>query len=466
MKNLECIITDGKKKLAVHPSKMIVYLQGKIVEAFDKNDDVHYLLFFKEEYLTTLKVTSVRRRSFLEKAHKYGETYPAPHPFIHDLLSPDTTYQKRSLHQLRGKFQNQHTTQETALMLTFFDAFMSKKDLFEDIQSLYYQHRRSGQLFMGYRIIRVLMDFTPKHSWVKQLSNEMEFLTFKEMYQDLSDRLWEQDPIFMEKTLYFRRKQTENFQQLLHFFKEEKRWIDVLSLLMDYISRNGADAYYDEFVQWLDLYYSDEQKHLILEDLYSKSPHIEPLQRDLLQIHLSLHQLQKAMQLLKQHDMTLEDNQGEAFENMLENIDLSSGAIEVEQLNTYIAPLLETEPGKAEKILQKCMNQLLANRDITYISKWLEPIRQKSQKSPTVAQIDKMKKMREDPDKQLQLGEMYYNFNQLDQAIDCFSWEMELNKSDPQPVRWLSKIYLELGKKEESKAYQELYRNMQQQENA
>ncbi|RSL32441.1 hypothetical protein D7Z54_14890 [Salibacterium salarium] len=462
MENLECVITDGKKKWTVQPSKMVMYLQCKFIETFDEKGDIHYLLFFKEEYLTSLKVTSVRRRSFLEKAHKYGVTFTAPHPFIDDILSPHSTYQKRSLNQLRGKFQHQHTTQETALMLTFFDAFMSKKELFEDIQSLYYQHRRNGQLFLGYRIIRVLMDFTPKHSWVKQLSNEMEFSTFKEMYQDLSEKLWDQDPIYMEKALYFRRKQANSFQQLLHFLKEEKRWIDVLSLLMDYISLNGADAYYDEFVQWLELYYSDEAKQLILEDLYAKYPHIESLQRDLLQTYLTLHQLQSAMQLLERHNITLGEEQAEAFENMLEEIDITSGTVEVEQLNTYIAPLFETQPTKAEKILQKCMNQLLANRDINYIYQWLDPIRQKSQKSPVVSQIDKMKKMREDPDKQLQLGEMYYEFNQLDQAIDCFSWEMELNKSDPQPVRWLSKIYLELGKKEESKAYQELYRNMQE----
>ncbi|MFZ4453262.1 hypothetical protein [Salibacterium aidingense] len=461
MKSMECTVTDGKKQIVVQPAAMTVFLQNKMVEAYDAKGSVYYLVFFKNEYLTTWKAESLRRRSFLEKACKYGVVYQSPHPFIREVLSSQTSYHKRSLSQLRGKFQGQHTTQETALMLTFFDAFVSKKELFKEIQSFYYQHRRSGQLFLGYRIIRLLQDFTPKHSWVKQMANDMEFSSFKDLYQRSAPELWEKDPIYMEKAHFYARKNSENTTRLLQFLKEEKRWAEAFSLMVDLISRYNAEAYYKELLQWLKLYYDKEEQLAVLEDLYDRAPSIKRLQEDLLEMYLTENKLENALILIKRHHLALEGKNEAALENMLATMDLHTGSIPLDELSTYIVPLYETQPQKAEKILQKCVHQLLSDRTIQDIMNWLAPVREKYQSSPTVKQMDKMKKLREDPDKQRELGEMLYEFNQLDQAIECFSWEMELNTTDPEPVRWLSKIYLDLGKEAESKAYQDLYRKMQ-----
>ncbi|MGY4690669.1 tetratricopeptide repeat protein [Salibacterium sp. K-3] len=462
MRKTECTITDGKKQITVQPSAMTIFLQGKMVEAWDKAGNVYYMMFFKDEYLTTMKAESVRRRSFLEKGSRYGAVYKAPHPFIHEILSGRTSFPKRSLSQLRGKFQSQHTYQETARMLTFFDTFTSKKDLFQDIQSYYYQHRRSGQLFLGYRILRVLLDFTPKHSWVKQLANDMEFSTFKDMYQRMAPELWEKDPLFMEKACYYERKDPDKAAQLLRFLKEEKRWVDAFSLMIDQIRREGdGGASYDELMQWLNLYYDKEEQQLILEDIYEKCGSAERLREDLLHLYLGRHDLEKTLRLLQRHELTLTEKQENALEEMLDTVDLKTADISLDDLSFYIASMYETAPRKAEKVLHTCVNELLAERPLPEVLAWLAPIREKTQASPVIQQIEKMKTYREDPEKQRELGEMLYDFNQLDQAIDCFSWEMEMNTTDPEPVRWLSKIYLDLGRDEESKAYQDLYRKMQ-----
>ncbi|SFM01366.1 tetratricopeptide repeat protein [Salibacterium qingdaonense] len=461
MNQTECVITDGKKQTTVRPASLIVFLQGKMIEAWDKTGQVYYMIFFKNEYLTTMKAHHVRRRSFLEKAVKHGAVYEAPHPFIGEVLSDKTSFPKRGLSQLRGKFQSQHTYQETARMLTFFDAFVSKKDLFQDIQSFYYQHRRTGQLFLGYRIIRVLMDFTPKHSWVKQLANDMEFSTFKDMYQRMEPELWEKDPLYMEKSCYYGRKDPENAAQLLRFLKEEKRWVDAFSLMIDQIQREGGDAYYDELLQWLHLYYDKEEQQLILNDLYAKVPSMKRLPQDLLSIYLSRHDLENTLRLLQQHDMSLNEKQEAALEDMLEKMDLKTSGARLDDLPLYIASMYDNQPRKAEKILQLCVNELLSDRPLQDVITWLAPIREKSHASPVLQQLEKMKAYHDDPEKQRELGEMLYDFNQLDQAVDCFSWEMEMNTTDPEPVRWLSKIYLDLGRDAESKAYQDLYRKMQ-----
>ncbi len=67
----------------------------------------------------------------------------------------------------------------------------------------------------------------------------------------------------------------------------------------------------------------------------------------------------------------------------------------------------------------------------------------------------------DDPNEQLQLGEYYYQLDSFEKALDCFSWEMELNPDNPEPVRWLSKLYQKLDRPQEAKTYQNLYSTMQ-----
>ncbi len=467
MENLDYLIIDGKKRISIQPQRMAVYLQSKIVETVDKNRGVYYLFFYKDEYLTALKAASVRRRSHLEKAFKHGMTFPSAHPFCRTVLSSEGTFQKRSFNQMHGKLQKQYTPHETALILTFFDAFIPKRKLFKDIQAYFYQYRRNGQLFAAYRILRILLDFTPKHSWVKQTANELGYAKFKMMYQEMAGTLWEKDPLFVEKALFARRKKhPERAEELIDFLNNEERWIDALALLMNQLIQTSSAVYYNQLQQLLNKQYTHTDLLFILEDLYQRIPNLESLQYELLRFYLKYHHLNSSVQLMNKHHMSLKEEQWSTLETMLENIDVVSADIQVEELNSYLASLFKTQPRKAETILQKCVTQLMESRDLSYISNWLDPIKEIYSQSLVVKRIEQMKQLSDDPDKQRQLGELYYHFDQLDQAIECFSWEMEMDKSDPLPVRWLSKIYLEAGKKEESKAYQQLYRDMQNKANA
>ncbi|WP_193750887.1 hypothetical protein [Bacillus coahuilensis] len=51
------------------------------------------------------------------------------------------------------------------------------------------------------------------------------------------------------------------------------------------------------------------------------------------------------------------------------------------------------------------------------------------------------------------------------EAIECFEWEMEMHPQDPLPVKWLTKLYSEMGKKEEAKNYLNLLHSMQKTSN-
>ena len=57
----------------------------------------------------------------------------------------------------------------------------------------------------------------------------------------------------------------------------------------------------------------------------------------------------------------------------------------------------------------------------------------------------------------MELGQYYAEFKRYDDAIECFSWEMELHPDDSLPVYQLSKMYQHKGMIEEAKAYQQVY---------
>jgi hypothetical protein len=43
--------------------------------------------------------------------------------------------------------------------------------------------------------------------------------------------------------------------------------------------------------------------------------------------------------------------------------------------------------------------------------------------------------------------------------VECFNWELELDPTNIRSIKWLSKLYLEMGMVEESKSYQYMLRD-------
>ena len=72
-----------------------------------------------------------------------------------------------------------------------------------------------------------------------------------------------------------------------------------------------------------------------------------------------------------------------------------------------------------------------------------------------------MVKLNESLDDMQTLGEIYFELQQFEKAIECFSWEMELNPTKTKPLKWLAKAYHEMGQKQESEVYQQLCINIQ-----
>lgn len=454
------LLYDKKQPIRLHLSRMTVYSQSKIIEAFTENNEVYYLFFFKDNYLTARKATRLKLNSHIAKALKYGIIFHHPHPLINSLYSSCSPLKSLSFDQLMKKLETQYTPQEKALVLTYFESFTPQKELFKHIQNIFYQYRRNGQLFEGYKIIQVLLDFTPDHSWVKPLAGSLTYKKYADLYKDFSGELFTKDLIFVEKSLFLQKENYPSFQQLKSILSNESRWIDLISLSIYKFSLSPSIDTYQELLQLLEEHLENEDITDVLADLTLSITNFPELYLDLIERFFKLNKVEEAISLMTEQSLELNTLQVRTLENLLENLNLDDSNVQIEKINYILLPLFKSEPQKLEKILRKCVTQLLKSKDINYIKDWLTPQRESQHSLPIIEIVNKMQILSEDPNQQQLLGEFYYQFNQFDKAIECFSWEMELNNTDPKPVQWLSKIYQMIGMKDEYKAYQQLYIEM------
>ncbi|MCF6411399.1 hypothetical protein [Pseudalkalibacillus salsuginis] len=455
------LLYDHQKPIRLRAERVAVYLQGEIIESYSEDNAVYYLFFYKYQFLTAVKATRLRRRSFIEKAFKRGMVFNAPHPFIKELLSSNHPCQILSFNPLLDKLEKHYTPQEKAFILTFFESFIPKKQLFNEIKAVFYHYNRKGQTFLGYKIIRILMDFAPNHSLVEYFANDIKVQKYADLYNKNAEKILAEDFIFAEKALYYRKKKDSCFQQLTERLEKESRWIDLIALFSCKLTSSPSTDYYYPLIKLLEAHFDEYETMSFLEALSSKLPEFRPLQQNLFQHYIKHHKIEAVSHMMKNHDFELNSNQVEIFGDLLEQVDPEEDLIEPEMLHTVLGPVMNMYPEKADNLLTKYVISLLKTEELSSIQEWLRPFNENYKNLQIIRKIDTMQELSNDPDQMQTLGELYYEFRQLNQAVECFSWQTELNPTDPKPLRWLAKVYGEMGKTQESEAYRQQCINLQ-----
>ncbi|AGK54113.1 hypothetical protein [Bacillus sp. 1NLA3E] len=450
------LLYDHQKPILLKAEKISFYLQGEIIEAFTENNEVYYLIFYKYQFLTAVKAIRLRRKSYIEDSFKKGMVFNAPHPFINGLLSSNAPLKIISFQPLIKKLDRLYTPQEKSFILTFFESFFPKKQLFEQINSVFFEYRRNGQMFLGYRIIRILMDFAPKHSLVKQLANDSMFNKYADLYNQKSEKLFAKDLIFAEKTLYAQKDNEECFQQLVALMEKESRWIDLSSLLIYKLSQTPSIDYYQLLLDQLEKHLSENETVQILEKLSNDLPSFLPLQKELFEKYVKNFKIEKVLNMMNSYHFQLNSSQVQALGDILDCVDSEGQSFQPEVLKDLLKSYIDFFPEKAEILLNKYVISLLKTHELDYIKEWLNPFMKNHQCLKIFEKIDTMKRLNEDLDQMQTLGELYVEFGQFEKAIECFSWEMELKPTNTKPLQWLSKIYREMGMNHEADAFREL----------
>ncbi|ALX48914.1 hypothetical protein [Lentibacillus amyloliquefaciens] len=455
------IYTSSQKPVELHAERVALYLGSGIIEAFSKHNETYYLFFYKHEFLTAAKAKKLKRHSFIASAFKQGMVFNAPHPFIDELLASRQPHRITRFDPLLKKLDKQHTPHEKAFILTFFESFISKKRLFNEIKSIFYSYRRNGQNFLAYKIVRVLMDFAPDHSLVKELSNDWNYRQYAKLYHDQSENVLDQDLIFAEKVFYDGKRGDDYFQRLTALLNDQSRWMEMIALYGERFIDNPSDGNYAFLKGQLDQKLDDEHMMNFLGALYEQQPRYAPLNHDLLQVYVDMNNIDDVLNIYVNNGVNVPVQDTESMRKMLEQLDLNSRSFSPEKLKSLFELTISLDAKVAEQLIHNYAAVLLETYNPSEIKEMLNPLIEYRAVHPVYQKMDALIKFNDDLDRMQQLGELYYEFRQYDEAIDCFSWETELKPDEPEPLKWLAKMYQKMGMEQESEAYRQLLVNQQ-----
>ncbi|WP_281974948.1 tetratricopeptide repeat protein [Halobacillus litoralis] len=442
MKSIQLVSNKQKNPECVQPERVTFFKQGQVMEAINEHNEMYYLFFYKQQFLTAVKTKSLKRYSYIAQAFSEGAIYEAPHPFIEALVTENQPLQKLSYPQLIKKIDHNHTKQEQAHILTFFESFIPKKQLFKEIKSLFYQYRREGKMFAAYTIVRELRDFAPKNSFVKQVGNDLSFSKFHTMYEEESQKLKDRDPLFAEENASNHLK--------ISILENENRWIEAVSIHMKEISVHPTNEGYQTFINVVNHHFDENSHTCLLEELSRSLPSFDRLSEDLFQKYMHTRQLHKLSKLVTDQGVELDNSQLQALSTTLETFDFTEHP---ESMNALMERIVAAHPENAEPLLEKYVKALMETLELEDISERLAGF---PRHFSIIEKVDRMNGIRDDLDQMQQLGEWYYELEQLDKALECFQLEMEMKPSDPKPLRWLAQVYQDKKMVHESKAYQQL----------
>ncbi|MBP1930951.1 tetratricopeptide repeat protein [Ammoniphilus resinae] len=456
MEHRRVTIRLSKEMVEGTVTRMAVYLRCKVLEVEVSDELTCYLVFYMDQVISYKELNDFPKGSFLDRAFQQGIVIHSPHPLISAFLQTKEIITIPKLKGLFNKLQQHITLQEVAYVATTMDHILEKDQIAEIMREIFYHFRRNGQLFHAYQILWILRSFIPRVKWVQEAFNHMQFQKYKTMYEQDSESLIKQDPLFVELHAYHNRDNKNHETKLQMLLKSQLRWIDCIALYLDHLKKYKDFSVYQELLELVQKNMTKGDLTTIQMDLYSEVPSFQLLRKDLLESLMEQQYYYQALWVIQNQEAPLDIEQFETLEIIMENLD-PKALVDPTKLSEFLEPLFISDSEKKERIVRRFITHLLSIYEINEVKDWLKPLSQCQSLLPVIGEIDRMAMLSDDPDRQMELGELFYKYGQYKKAVGCFSWEMELNPTNTTPVHWLSKIYGEQGLKKEAKAYQQSY---------
>lgn len=450
-------LRNKQKVCDVTIQRMAIYQQCQVVEATNEDNKHFYLFFHKEHYLNFVSASKLPDRSFANKAMTEGMTFDGTHPLVTSLLN-GSAYKKQDFNSLFTQLKQRWGHVETALIATYFTPFIKKQKLANFIQSLFYEERRSGKMFSCYRIYTVLEEFAPMHPLLDAFSGDLKFVEFEKRYKQQDQSTLDQDPIYTENA-HFAKKHTESsFRELQSLYENQSRHVGQKAITIDYLTHSQSKEDYTNLIEQNPSFKCES----FFSDLYEKGLITQPFLDDYLESLLQEQRLEQVISLTQRQEIALTPERTHLLLQMAKQN--TEETLSPETWKDLIHFLTKSDLSHTKEALQLAIGSILTDHDLSYVTAWVEPFEGEPQAQGILEKVKEMNTLSEDPSQQRRLGELYYEFHQPNLAIECMSWDMELDAQDPKPVQWLAKLYDEVGNKEEHDAYQQLYVTMMQQQ--
>ncbi|MFE7064857.1 hypothetical protein ACFVAD_22255 [Sutcliffiella sp. NPDC057660] len=456
-------IQHDKHSLLLKPTGLYMYQGFQVLEAQDTNQtDCYYLFFHKTAYLTGKHTTKIKRSSRLSSILQKGIYLQPTHPFVSYLLTHNRINTFPTLNPLWEKIQKKHSPLEAANILTIFDSYIKKEKIIKAIKELALQLRREGQLFHTYQMLHLLSDLYPSHKWAIEMSKNLQYQSYQSLYQSSLETLAVKDPLYAEQYCYERLEDKTRLATLHQLLKKEGRIMELLCMYAHSLIHDSPtdDLNYKQLAALFTANPTLEGKTDYLAHVASERsiPH-DRLWIDLLALLKEEGRYEDALLLLTKDKSPISMENFPYLLEILIHIDPSKYVNMLENLSLPLSA--EISAKQAQSFFQVVIPILLKEKGLEFTNQWLKPYYDQYPTVPVLLKIKKMAVLKDDPDQMYALGELYYQMKQLNEAVECFNWELELDPTDTRSIKWLTKLYLELGMVEESKSYQYMYHHLQ-----
>lgn len=443
-------LKDKKHTISLEAIRMTCYANVSIVEACYQQN-LYYLYFLDNEFLTALKTNKIKKGTFLERAWKEGIVLTAPNPLINKRLSDHSLHTTSFQGLLNHILTSNQDAAKKILILFIFDNYIDHDKINQRVKSIYYQFRRNGQLKDAYRVLKLLQLFTTSSHWSHEYSTDLDYSSYEKSYL-LSSQKTSKDYLYWIWITF------QNRDTMLATIENSPN-VDPFYLLIwsyDIILRSNNEQFLNRFLKMI-VSYSKEDKYELCIPLLSLSIENEEWVTYISQLFLELEMLNEYFDHLTQYQLPLSTEDSVLIRNTIKNKHSLIEEITNQHTHQFLFSLFSNHKKDLEEILQSRLEYFISNAPLDQIPEWIRNYQDFPSTLRPIHEFNSMIKYLDDPDHQLDLGKVYASFNRYDDAIECFSFEMELNPSNPEPIQWLAKIYQEKGLKEESKAYQQLY---------
>lgn len=458
VKPTEIAIKDSKQMINGQVVRAAIFARSKIFEVTTINNESYYLIYYKNAFIYGDKLEGIEEGSFIDHAFQQGVVFDSQHTIMSELL-PKSSVTLPNKNKLFAQLQNQYALQETAYIATTLDSFFTRDHIIKVVNKILSYFKRGGKYFKAFQVLQILTAFAPDLQSAKDRFNSLDFLSYKDFYKS-SDwpSIQQKDPLYVERYCFEHRFNPEERNLLEDVLRQQDRLFELLLLWLEKAKREAAvdtesmKLYTDIAAQFV----SKEAWMLMLEQA-----NINPFQ-ELSEAKSVIETLiqegyyeQAALHLLDFID-DLPDNYDSILDSLWTNLNAAFIVSHLDDFILVIEQFPHNDQSQSEQKIRQLAVKLLEKHEVNTVHEKLTPIKTIFPQSEVIRDIGHMAGLTESPDRMMELGQYYAQFQQYDAAIDCFSWEMELHPQHATPVEHLSKMYQHKGMPEEAAAYQHI----------
>ncbi|WML46360.1 hypothetical protein [Neobacillus sp. PS3-40] len=454
----EITIKDKKKMVKGTVIRAAIFARSKVIDVLTTENERFYFIYYKNSLIYGDKLDLVEDGSFIKKAFHEGIVIESPHPILTALI-PNLSVSIPNKNKLFSQLQTHYSLQELAHIATTLDSFFEHNQLIKIIDNIFFHYRREGNFSMSFQIIQILNGFAPTLKSAKERLNSQEFYSYHDFYKSSSlPSILKKDPLYVELHCFKNRSNPDEHALLEEILAKQNGSVELLLLWLEKVEQVQKVEFVEKYTEIALQLVTMREWILILEKVKINPYLVLPDANEMIEKMIQQGNYEEAAEYLLNFIHDLPSSYDEILNKIWENL---NAAFLVAHLDHFIFMLEQLVHKGNTKQSEQRMFQLvvilLEEHGLEAVYERLLPIQKLLSHSGVMRKVHKMVELLEDPDRMMELGDYYAEFNQFDKAIDCFFWEMELQPQDPSPAQKISKMYQHKGMVNEAADYQKVY---------